>query len=351
MVEVEASVEELVVALADDKLLDYLLDSDAVEQIVDWAHEDLGIAKPLLRTFFKLLAPHLLRQAEHFVRYRLDDGTRSVAVFARGGKQPEFLALEFEAALDNQLFVESTPVIFPLVELKDNYHRYVLMVCAEDFVKVLEVSLGAVTREMWARRPELRQRVGREWTQLHYQNHRRDRTARFVKEKIALLQRIVNEGAHTHLMLAGNPKLVARVRRALPKALEAKLVDVVPASLRDRNTDVVEATLSTFLENEEQESQAAVDLLRVELLRNGLAVAGYEASKQALEQDMADLLVVTSDVEPDQLASREELVRLAERAGIHVEVVQHSDTLMAIGGAGCLLRYRMTPALAAVSAA
>ena len=47
-----------------------------------------------------------------------------------------------------------------------------------------------------------------------------DRTERFVKEKIALVERIMGSGGHTHLMLAGSARIVARVRKSLPKSLE-----------------------------------------------------------------------------------------------------------------------------------
>jgi peptide subunit release factor 1 (eRF1) len=247
--------------------------------------------------------------------------------------------MEFEATLPTRLHVESTPAVFPLVELKDNYHRYVLMICNEDSARILEVSLGSVTREVWARRPELRERVGREWTKLHYQNHRRDRSERFVKEKIALLERIFASGGHTHLMLAGSARILAQVRKALPRTLSDRLVDTVPASSRDRSTDVVVATLSSFLEHEERESQAAVGLLRRELRRGGLATCGYRDSRAALERGQADLLVLLADEAETAGSQAEELVRLAVQSDVHVEVVEASEELEALGGVGCLLRY------------
>jgi peptide subunit release factor 1 (eRF1) len=38
---------------------------------------------------------------------------------------------------------------------------------------------------------------------------------------------------------------------------------------------------------------------------------------------------------------KEEMVRLAEREGCEIEVVEHSDKLRLLGGVGCLLRYRL----------
>lgn len=280
-----------------------------------------------------------LDRIEDHVPWKLDASARSVAVFARAGASPLFTVMEFEATLPTRLIVGNAPAVFPLIELKDNYHRYVLMICNESSARVLEVSLGSVTREVWTRRPELRKRVGREWTKLHYQNHRRDRNERFVKEKVALVERIIASGGHTHLMLAGNPRVLARVRKSLPKQLERKLVDAIPASARNRSTDIVLATLSSFIDHEERESVASVHQLRRELRRGGLAVCGYGDCRYALERGQADQLIVLAERNEELDERKEELVKLAVRNEVPVEVVQFSEELAALGGVGCLLRY------------
>jgi ribosomal protein L7Ae-like RNA K-turn-binding protein len=195
----------------------------------------------------------------------------------------------------------------------------------------------------------LRKRVGGEWTKLHYQNHRRDRNERLIKEKIALVERVLASGGHTHLMLAGNPRILAQVRKSLTKSLERKLVDVIPASARDRSKDIVVATLSSFIEREERESVAAVHLLQQELRRGGLAVCGYGDSRKALERGQADQLIILAERDDAHAARREELAELALQHDVPVEVVQHSEALTELGGVGCLLRYETrAPSMAAV---
>jgi hypothetical protein len=227
------------------------------------------------------------------------------------------------------------------------------MICNDDSSRILEVSLGSLTRELWARRPELRRRVGREWTRLHYQNHGRKRAGRFLPEEIALLEHIAASRGHMRLMLAGHPRIVGRVRRALPQGLRGRLVDAVPASSNDRSTDVVLATLSALLEQQKRESPAAVGLLRQALCKSGLAVSGYAACGEALESGQADLLVILSHRGDGQNRLREELVRLAARRDVRVEAVQQSVQLEELGGVGCLLRYESwtRPASAALGAA
>ena len=151
-----------------------------------------------------------LSQIESFLDSGILPGTKGLAAFARSGSRPFFLPLQFQLPLPNRLSIDSTPNIYDLVELKDTYHRYVVMIATEKRARILEVNLGAVTKEIWAERPELRQRVGREWTRDQYQNHSRDRADRFIKEKVEILDRLMSQGGQTHLILAGSPPLAAR---------------------------------------------------------------------------------------------------------------------------------------------
>ena len=300
--------------------------------------------------------------------------TRGLALFARGGSEPFFLALQFQVPLPNRLSVDRTPHISHLVELKDTYDRYILMICTEDAERILEVNLGAVTKELWAARPELGKRVGSGWTRTHYQHHRRATDARSIEQKVQILERLVQERGHTYLILAGDPRITTRVRTCLPDHLAAKLVDIVPASGQAETADIVAATLSTFIEQEEQESTDAVALLLGELRRNGLGVVGTTPTLLALELGQVDVLLMAAAYEPppgwgcsscgalvarsarpshcdrcdaDDLRAtdlKEQMVKLAEQHGSHVEFVPHNDVLMELGGVGCLLRYQLNAA-------
>lgn len=308
---------------------------------------------------------------QRFLGNEIRPTTRGVAVFARGGAQPFFLGLQFDVPLPDLLCVDSTPTIYHLVELKDTYHRYVVLITTKESARILEVNLGGITQELWAERPELRERVGREWTRAHYQNHRRDRGKRFLKEKIDVLDKLMSAGGHTHLILAGSRQLTAQVRNYLPNHLQAKLIDIVSASANDKVTDVVAATLSSFIEREQQESLVAVAELVKELRRGGLAAAGTGATLKALRRGQADMLVMAGAYQPlpglgcnrcswldvlppdargicpecganelQPVDLKEAMVKLAERLSAEVEFVCSSDALMELGGVGCLLRYR-----------
>lgn len=296
---------------------------------------------------------------------------KGAAVFVRGTFGGGFmLPMQFAAPMPNWIAVYPTPNIYHLVELKDRYHRYVILLALPDRASILEVNLGAATTRAWINRSELRARVDSEWTRWHYQIHQAHRGDRFFREKIARLEQLTHAGGHTHLILVGDPKITARIRDALPEELAEKLVDVVPASERDGEAGVVMATLSSFIEYEKQESHTIVERLVAGLRSQDLAVAGSAATLDALRWGEADILVMASDYDPDpgwcctacqalgievpktplcphcsesavrSLDVKEALLRLAGQQECAVEIVKQSDPLMSLGGVGCLLRYR-----------
>ena len=313
-----------------------------------------------------------LSSIESFLATELRPETQGAALFARGGKSPFFLPLQFRAPLPNWMALYPTPNIFHLVELKDNYHRFVVLFATAEHARIMEVNLGEVTEEIWRERPELRERISSGWSKEQYQHHRKTQTEQFLQEKIKLLDRLMASGGHTHLLLAGEPRMIARIKQALPKHLLSKLIDTIAAAPREKISDVVASTISSFIVREEMESLAMVDRLLRELNTGGLAASGTFDTLSALQWGQADVLIMAKNYEPptawrcgacgmqnDKVAMpnacpkcgsenlhvqnlKEEMLRLAEKNGVKVEIVLQSELLQNLGGVGCLLRYRMS---------
>jgi len=310
-----------------------------------------------------------LNRIDAYLRQGVPEGVVGLAMFARAGQEPFFLPLQFHVPLPNCLAVDTAPNIYYLVELKDTYHRYAVLFCTETGARILGLNVGTITDDIWKEFPEPRDRASRNWTREQYQNDRQQQTNLFISELIGVLTQFMFAGRYGHLILAGHPKVTSRIRKALPKHVAAKLVDVVPASEYDRPGDVVTATLVSFAEQEERESQAMVERLQREIDTHGRAVVGTAATFEALKWGQVSMLVLAkaydpgngwmcgacgaAGVEPSslnicleclstelrELNVKEEMVRMAERTGSRVEVVNHSDSLMRLGGIGCLLRF------------
>jgi hypothetical protein len=341
-----------------------------------WAHwrealdERARVLRRVLKGYDLADFEEAVGKIEGWLDTELHPDAKGAAIFVRGTFGGGFLLpIQFAAPLPNWIAVYPTPNIYHLVELKDRYHRYVILLALPDRASILEVNLGAATTEAWINRSELRARVGSEWTRSHYQIHQRHRGDRFFQEKIALLNQLMHAGGHAHLILAGDPKITARICDALPEDLAEKLVDIVPARERDGEAGVVMATLSSFIEHEKQESHSIVERLVTGVRSQDLAIAGSAATLDALRWGEVDILVMASEYDPDpgwcctacqaldtevpetplcphcgefavrSLDVKEALLRLAGQQECAVEVARQSDPLMSLGGVGCLLRY------------
>ena len=310
-----------------------------------------------------------LDRIDAFISTELAPEANGIAIFARGGAEPFFLGLQFSVPLPHWIVVAPTPNIYHLVELKDTYDRFIFVMATEKHARLVEVNLGAVTRELLRQRPALRERAGRQWAKVHFASHRRDRAGRFTKEIIHVLERLMAPGGPTHLFLAGKPRSTARIERALPRHLAERLVGSTEAYRYDQPSEVLAAALAMVIEQEERDSLEVTDWLRQEIRTNGLAVAGTQETLLALQRSTVDVLVLAKAYRPDpgwacaacdtigpdarattecrtcrsrdirEIELREEMVRLAERGGAGVEVVRHSEMLTQLGGVGALLRF------------
>ncbi|MHB1239419.1 MAG: hypothetical protein ACYC18_02835 [Gammaproteobacteria bacterium] len=96
--------------------------------------------------------------------------SKGVAIFVRGTFGGSFmLPMQFAAPLPTWIAVYPTPNIYHLVELKDNYQRYVVLIAKPDRACILEVNLGAATIQACINEPPLRRRVGQELGRPRYQ--------------------------------------------------------------------------------------------------------------------------------------------------------------------------------------
>lgn len=270
---------------------------------------------------------------------------RSGAVFSRWGEHPFFLPMTFDVAIPSSLQVADCPKIYPLVELKDRFNRFVLVLVTESKGRILEINLGKTSTEILTERPALRERIGREWTREHYNNQRRERDKMFIREKIQIIEELTAKRGHNTLIIAGKDHLVSQLRNALPKHLERKVIDELKVGIPNKKLHaVISQAIDRFLEIEEQESNDTVGRLIEAVRANQLGTVGLENTRKALVTGQASHLIISSKtIESD----REELVRLASRHGAQIETVQNSNLLEKNGGVGALLRYATNDTLQA----
>lgn len=279
-----------------------------------------------------------LAEIEPILHQKWPREVRSVAIYVRAGEPSLKVVLPFAAAMERSFHVTDMPFIFPLIQMKDRFHRFVVAISTEEYARVVEITLGAVSEEILATRPEMRKRIGREWTREHYSQHRYEANKRFLKEQADIISNLMSKRGINHLILAGSHQAVSRLNLALPKGIEARVVDAlyrIPSS--SNCPQVLDDAIASFIDFEQDETRAIIDILHERVRSNGLAVVGVEASREAMKLGAASELVISGALPSEDL---EALVRMATAAEIPIETCAEDRLLDGQGGVGCLLRYR-----------
>lgn len=264
---------------------------------------------------------------------------QSVAAFSRGGDHPFLMVLPFKATLDTHFDASPRPVIFPLVQLKDRFHRFVVVICTEDTGRIVEMTLGAVSQEILTTRPEPEHRLGRQWSREHFHHRRQEDSRRFVRDQVDIISNLMARRGLNHLILAGHPRQISALRDQLPKHIQSRVVgSVFHAPNGHDYSPLLDQAIDTFIEAEQEESRSTVERLHEQVRRNGLAVVGIHPCRQAIEFGVASELVISEELPH---ADREELVRMATAIDLPIEVCEGDELLQSHGGVGCLLRFRM----------
>jgi hypothetical protein len=263
---------------------------------------------------------------------------RSVAVFSRRGEAPLLQVIPFSVPLDLHFDVSGQPSIFPLVQLKDRFHRFVVVIATDDVSRIFEVTLGAVSESILTQRPELGERLGREWGREHFHQRKRESDSRFYRDQATIIANLMSKRGLNHLILAGNPRHVAGLREILPKHISSRLIgELLKTPSRGDYSTVLEQAIDTFVEAERAESRDTVSRLHEQVQRGGLAVVGVDRSRDAILGGYASELVISEELSK---VEREELTRLATTRNLAIEVCEGDELLAGQGGVGCLLRYR-----------
>ncbi len=315
--------------------LDLLENSDFLRsKLCHWATAARTTLKPAQRRAFD----DSRHDIEDAIASVWPEEVRSVVVFSRRGDNPFLLVLPFSAAMGMHFAVSTVPSIFPLVQLKDRFHRFVVVIATDEFSKIFEVTLGAISEEILANRPELGGRLSREWGREHFHQWKRESDRRFQQDQVTIITNLMAKRGLNHLILAGNPRHVAGLREILPKHIASRLVGELLKTPSSRDfSSVLDHAIDKFIEAESIESHNTVERLHEQVRRRALAVVGVENSRNAILGGYAAELVISEEL-PHSV--REELTRLATARDLPIEVCEGDELLAVHSGVGCLLRYR-----------
>ena len=282
------------------------------------------------------------------IRRYLDEqapaSAQGLAIFACG-PLGLFETLESNVPFENEVTAGATPSLFPLARLLDDQETVVVAVVDTNTARLF-LSQRGLLRELRGldEDPKFFSMIKgtNAMNQAHYQRYALTRRQRFAREVAERIEKLVAENGVTQVILAGDAVATPGLRAALSPQVAA-LVHESPLHLdidtpRDAIWDEIEPMIR---ETEAEQDRSIVERLVDATLANGLAVAGLEETRAALEAGQVDTLAISSGARLPE-GARSQLISLAAQTDAEVEIVDNAPALDEMGGVGALLRYRYT---------
>lgn len=278
-----------------------------------------------------------------------------LAVYRIGIKPPRTMVLD------------TSPFLLPLAKMRDDYSDYGILLLDSKEARLFCVR-SDVLEEMDHLSTDLMNKHKKGgWSQMRFSRLRKGAIKSFLSEVVEDARESCSRHQTRGLVVAGPGDAKRQFIEMLPVDMKKKLLGIVDLPIDASQRDLVEAGDEIILADERSRSKERAEELRAEILKGGLAVLGVEATRDALNEGRANVLLLLEDASvPGWICERcqaievrrrppdtcptcggptspvdvvEELYELAERTGAEVEFVEEDACLASSEGVGALLRY------------
>ena len=283
----------------------------------------------------------------------------NIAIFA--SKKHDFLRyISLSIKVKNLLIVDSSPYIRPLARIQDEWESFTLVLVSSNNAKIYSISLGKieVTKKLSADIINKHKKGG--CSQARFNRIRKGAISAFLSDVVEALQKIADE----QIIVAGPGTTKNQFIDMLTKDIKDRIVDIIDISLEDEKK-LLKESIYLISEIEQRKSQEAVQQLREEILKDGLAVYGLEDTLNAVKNGQVELLVIEKDYKlrgwicencqavkegikntcpycgkkTSEVDVLEEILEFAERTDAEIEFTDDEE-IANLGHIGAILRFK-----------
>lgn len=316
-------------------------------------------------------------EVEHFdeslrmIREALEENSIDgpIAVFASWAA--DFLVgYPLSVAPDDLLWIDSSPFIRPLAELRSDYETF-LAVKADNHGAQIHLVSATAPVEVDRIAADVKNHVKKGgWSQKRYQRRRENELQHYGKEVAQALVDLVEKHEPAHVVIFGSLESRREIKEHLPEALRERVVDGEGLTQNgngdSEQEEIVEQAMDLLEEVEREEEEDLWQRVRSEILGGGLAVGGPKEVLNALREGRVETLLVDREAEIEGMRCRDcellahakpqqcpgckstsvfhvdlvnELVELAEKTSAASRFTDPIDGLTELGGVAATLRY------------
>jgi peptide subunit release factor 1 (eRF1) len=306
-------------------------------------------------------------RVDDWLENEYSEENRGVVIFAEVGGD-WFEALQFPVAVANRFLVGDRPLLTPLAQVVNEYHHHGVVLLDREHARILSVYLGTLLDELEVRGepyPTAHDVQAGGFSQQRFQRRKLEETKHFFRDFAEEVERFDRRFQPADLVVLGTEENVANFVEFLPDHLRRKVTFQGTMDVDEKASAVVRRVEEMLKGERERSARGLVSELHDRVANDYLATAGYQGTLAALQEGRVEQLVMARDDQREGLRcesckfpfvqavekcvycgsdrlqpidATEEVVRMAEGQGAHIEFVE-AGTMRDLSGVGALLRF------------
>ena len=211
--------------------------------------------------------------------------------------------------IKNEIVVDKTPYIKPLLDIMDNYQRYAILLVGRESARIFIVHLGEIEEYSEVHTDDVpgKHKKGG-WCALSeksYERHTDHMVGLHLKDVLKQLDAFLSGEYVGRLIIGGSEETATRVKNMLPQTTAEKIIGTFQAEMTANSKDILEKAGPVLQAFENRKESETIDDLLTKAMKNENAVIGIENVLNALQEGRVMRLVVLKDFKQSGLACKE----------------------------------------------
>lgn len=209
-------------------------------------------------------------------------------------------ALQLPESVPNQIRIDDSPVVRPLLHLLENENRHVVAVVDREHLHLYDIAFGRILDEHRVEPdpvPAPHDVKAGGYSERRYQQRKAEETKHFLKDFAEELARFDERHHSPDVLVLGTDENVSRFLEQLPQNLRERVVHTGHGP-RGPNGTAVLSRLRQYLDERQGSRQSEMlDLLQDRVEHDHYAVSGVAGTLDQLQKGKVETLVVAEDLE------------------------------------------------------
>jgi peptide chain release factor subunit 1 len=234
------------------------------------------------------------KYVDGLIRRLYEEDVNGMAIFSCSGAGI-FLTYPSFIPFENEFFVDSLPVLKPLVRLSSQYQNTLAVMVDTDSARLFEISVEGILSESSIENyvPGRHDQGGP--AQMRYQRHIKDHMDRHHREVAEQLATLYDSGKWKKVVLIGQDRIVANFKVFLPDRVKQHIADTFPMDFSEERFKVLKKLFERLLQKDREEIHEEIQGLKERGLKAGSAALGLNGVLEAINQGQVHTLYLLKD--------------------------------------------------------